>query len=261
MIKSVSKAIRIMNLFSASSPRLSIAEIGRRIGMPKSTTHNILKSLMAEGFIERCSGDDYALGTAIVALSQKVRVNVEIRDRAAPLVRALADLAEELVYLTVREGPRVLYIYAVESSRRLIARTAIGDRAFLHCTGVGKAILGRLGEDEIRAVAAEVGLPRATARTMTSVEDVLAEARRTRERGFSFDNQENEVGNFCIGAAILDARGDPIGACSVAGTDPEILASRAPMLSAALAGTCFEISRMLGWVPDSVATARIAGAR
>ena len=38
----------------------------------------------------------------------------------------------------------MLYIYAVESSRRLIARTAIGDRAFLHCTGVGKAILGRL---------------------------------------------------------------------------------------------------------------------
>ena len=104
MIKSVAKAIRIMNLFSAAEPRLSIAEISRQIGMPKSTTHNILKTLMADGFIERCSGDDYALGTAVVALSQKVRVNVEIRDRAAPLVRALADRCEESVYLTVREG-------------------------------------------------------------------------------------------------------------------------------------------------------------
>lgn len=261
MIKSVSKAIRVMNLFSAASPRLSVAEISRRIGMPKSTTHNILKTLSAEGFIERCSGDDYALGTAVVALSQKVRVNVEIRDRAAPLVRALADKVEESVYLTVREGPRVLYIYAVESSRRLIARTAIGDRALLHCTGVGKAILGRLADADIRAVADEVGLPAATLHTMTAIEEVLAEAGRTRERGYSFDNQENEIGNFCIGAALLDQHGNPLGACSVAGTDPEILHRRAPELAAALTSTCFEISRLLGWVPASMATARIAGAR
>ena len=159
---------------------------------------------MAEGFVERCSGDDYALGTAVIALTQKVRVNVEVRDRVAPLVRALADRCEELVYLTVREGSYVLYVYAVESSRRLIARTAIGDRGYLHSTGVGKAVLAHLSETEIRAVAAEVGLPRATDRTMTTLEDVLAEARRTRARGYSFDDQENEVGNFCIGAAILD---------------------------------------------------------
>lgn len=216
---------------------------------------------MAEGFVERCSGDDYALGTAVIALSQKVRVNVEVRDRAAPLVRALADSCEESVYLTVREGARVLYIYAVESSRRLIARTAIGDRGYLHSTGVGKAVLARLSEEEIHAVVAEVGLPRATERTMTTIEKVLAEARRTRERGYSFDDQENEVGNFCIGAAIFDSRGEPIGACSVAGTDPEILRRRAPALAASLTSTCFEISRLLGWVPDSITTARIAGAR
>ena len=260
MIKSVSKAIRIMHLFSAAAPRLSVAEIGRQLGIPKSTAHNILRSLMAEGFVERCSGDDYALGTAVIALTQKVRVNVEVRDRVAPLVRALADRCEESVYLTVREGSYVLYVYAVESSRRLIARTAIGDRGYLHSTGVGKAVLAHLSETEIRAVAAEVGLPRATDRTMTTLEDVLAEARRTCARGYSFDDQENEVGNFCIGAAFVNSRGEPLGACSVAGTDPEILRSRAPALAALLTSTCFDISRLLGWVPNSVAAARIAGA-
>ena len=190
-----------------------------------------------------------------------MRVNVEVRDRAAPLVRALADRCEESVYLTVREGSYVLYVYAVESSRRLIARTAIGDRGYLHCDRrrQGGARLTS-PKTEIRAVAAEVGLPRATDRTMTTLEDVLAEARRTCARGYSFDDQENEVGNFCIGAAFVDSRGEPLGACSVAGTDPEILRSRAPALAALLTSTCFDISRLLGWVPDSVATARIAGA-
>jgi DNA-binding IclR family transcriptional regulator len=257
MIKSLVKAIRIMELFSAAEPRLSIAEISRRAGLPKSTTHNILKTLVAEGFAERCSGDDYALGTAVVALAQTVRVNLEIRDRAAPHVRALADACGESVYLTVREGPRVLYIYAVESSRRLIARTAVGDRAPLHCTGVGKAILGHLAPDEIRAIAAEVGLPRATPATMTTLAEVLAEAKVTRERGYSFDRQENEVGNFCVGAAILDGRGLPVAACSIAGTDPEIVGRRAGAIAADLTRTCHEISRLLGWVPRSAALPEI----
>lgn len=254
MIKSVSKAVRIMNLFSATDPRLSIAEISRRIGIPKSTAHNMLRTLVAEGFVERCDGDAYALGTAVVALTQKVRVNVEIRDRAAPRVRALADACGESVYLTVREGDMVLYLYAVESSRRLLARTAIGDRAFMHCTGVGKAILGWLDANEISRMAARTGLPRITDNTMTEVAAVIAEARLTAERGYSFDNQENERGNFCIGAPILGARGEPIGACSVAGTDPEIIRSRAPSMSQALTGACLEISRTLGWVPSRSAT-------
>ncbi|MCA0423114.1 MAG: IclR family transcriptional regulator [Proteobacteria bacterium] len=254
IIKSLSKAIRIMELFSATEPRLSIAEISRRINVPKSTAHSILQALLAEGFIERCSGHDYALGTAVVAFTQKVRVNVEVRDRAAPHVRALADACGESVYLVVREGAYVLYIYAVESSRRLIARTAIGDRARMHCTGVGKAILGYLDETDIRVVAAEAGLRAATPHTMTDIDAVLAEAEQTRRRGYSFDRQENEVGNFCIGAAILDARGRPIGACSVAGTDSEIIGKRADQIATALTAACLDISRLIGWVPPSVAS-------
>jgi len=126
--KSLAKAVRVLKLFSAQEPRLPLAEISARLEMPKSTTHAILRSLIAEGLIEKIGGEAYALGTGILALSQSVRVNVEFRDRAAPHVRALADKVAESVYLTFREGDRILYIYAVESSRRLIARTAVGDR-------------------------------------------------------------------------------------------------------------------------------------
>src|SRR4051794_13294911 len=200
MIKIIAKAVRIMNLFSASQPRLSVSEVARRMEMPKSTAHNILKSLATEGFIERCEKDAYALGTGIIRLTQKVRVNVEVRDRAAPHVRALADRCGESVYLTVRDGDEVLYIYAVESSRRLRARTAIGDRGMLHCTGVGKALLGRMAADEIVSLVARTGLPRLTPFTMTSPEAVLAEAAATALRGFSFDRQENELSNYCVGS-------------------------------------------------------------
>lgn len=254
--KSLAKAVRMLNLFSAQEPRLSLAEISARLEMPKSTTHHILKSLISEGLIEKVNGEAYALGTAILALSQTVRVNVEVRDRAAPHVRALADLTGESVYLTIREGDRILYIYAVESSQRLIARTAVGDRMPMHCTGVGKAILGHLPEAEARAVLERAGTAAVTPNTITDLEKLMVDLRAIGARGFSYDDQENEPGTYCVGAPIYGAQRAVIGGCSIAGTDPEIIGSRSAKLAEALRATCLDISRNLGYVPTSMTGVR-----
>lgn len=251
--KSLAKAMRVLKLFSAQEPRLSLAEISLRLEMPKSTTHAILRSLVAEGLIEKIGGEAYALGTGILALSQSVRVNVEIRDRAAPHVRSLADKAGESVYLTFLEGDRILYIYAVESSRRLIARTAVGDRMPMHCTGVGKAILAHLPEAEARGILQRVGMPRVTPNTITDLESLMAELRVINARGYSFDNSENEIGNYCVGAPVYGANGRVIGGCSISGTDPEIIGERSGQISRLLISACLDMSRNLGYVPPSFA--------
>ena len=147
MIHSVAKAIEVLGTFSAENPRLSLAEIARRRALPKSTTHNILATLVAYRLVEKLEDDTYALGTGLISLTQGVRVNVELRDRAAPLLRQLADDTRESVYLTVLDAGQSLYIYAVESPRRLLARSVVGERVPLHCTGVGKATLANKKKD------------------------------------------------------------------------------------------------------------------
>jgi IclR family transcriptional regulator, acetate operon repressor len=252
MINSVLKAIQVMNLFSASEPRLTLTEIARRMNMPKSTAHSMLNTLVSEHFIEKLGRDSYALGTAVIMLTQSVRVNVELRDRAAPYLRELADQCTESVYLTIRDGDYVLYIYAIESSRRLIARTAVGDRAHLHSTGVGKAILAELTPEEVDGIIERIGLPPVTSYSTTDIDTLKDRLAQTRERGYSIDNQENELGNYCIGAAIFDDSGQVIGACSVAGTDPEIIGKRAPEISENIRRTALIISRNMGYVPSSI---------
>jgi len=179
LINSILKAIDIMTLFSTTEPRLSLGEISKRLGIPKSTAHHLLATLLSRGFIEKVDGDQYALGTAIMALTQAVRVNVELRDRAAPLLRELADTSRESAYLTVRDGDYCLYIYAVESPHRLLARTAVGDRAHMHCTSVGKAILAFLPTDEVREIVARTGLPAFTNATITDVDAFCEEMEPT----------------------------------------------------------------------------------
>ncbi len=250
--KSLAKAVRMLKLFSAQEPRLSLGEISKRLEMPKSTTHTILRSLIAEGLIEKIDGEAYALGTGALALTQSVRVNVEVRDRAAPHVRALADNAGESVYLAYLDGDRVLYIYAVESSRRLVARTAVGDRMPMHCTGVGKAILAHMPPQNARDILERSGMPRVTANTITDLAELTDQLKIIHERGYSLDDQENEIGNFCVGAPIYDTSGRVVAACSVSGTDPEIIRSRTPDISKLLVSACLDISRNLGYVPSSL---------
>lgn len=249
MIRSVAKAIHILHLFDDTNSRLSLAEISRRLGIPKSTAHNLLNTLRAYGFIEQVDGDRYALGPAPLILGQQVRVNVEIRDPAAPLLRRLADQVDESVYLTVPYRDQALYIYAVESPRRLLARTAVGELVPLHCTSVGKALLAFLPADEVEGILSRVGLPGFTPHTIREPERLLAELAAIRERGYATDNQEHEPNTFCIGAPIFDRSGRVIASCSISGVDPQILGDRQESLAAQVVETASEISRRMGYVP------------
>lgn len=253
MVNALLKAIDIINLFSPEEPRLTLAEISKRLQMPKSTVHNILNTLLSRGLIEKVDNDSYALGTNFIALTQAVRVNVELRDRAAPLLRALADASHQSVYLTALDGDLCLYIYAIESSRRLLARTAIGDRAQLHCTSVGKAMLAFMPEAQVRGIVERVGLTRFTGETITTWERLQEELAVTRLRGYSLDAGEHEPGTYCIGAPIFNGRAVVIGACSISGGEPDIVGARQHDLAPLVVHAADEISRRMGYVAPSPA--------
>ena len=249
MIQSVLKAIDIMTVFSSEEPCLTLAQISERLPMPKSTTHHLLATLISRGFIEKVNDDSYALGTAIITLSQAVRVNAELRDRAAPLLRELAEIAKESVYLTYFDGSYILYIYAVESSKRLMARTAVGEQVRLHCTANGKSILAALSPDQVDDIMGQTGMPRFTHTTITDIALLHSELEASRQRGYAVDVEEHELGTFCLGAVIRNAAGEPIGGCSVSGADESIVHGGSNGLAADLLYVAQEISRRMGYVP------------
>lgn len=254
MIKSVAKALEILNIFTPSEPRLTLSQIARRMNIPKSTAHNLLSTLMAYGYIEKIEDDHYVLGNFIITLTQAVRVNVELRDRAAPLLRELANACRDSVYLTVLDGDYCLYVYAIESPSRLLARTVTGDRVHLHCTATGKAILASLTDQQVNGILTRVGMPSFTAKTTTDPERLFQELVETRKRGYALDNGEHEEGVYCIGAPIFNHQGRGIAACSISGVDPEIVGGKRLELSTLVTNTAHEISRRMGHVPASLSS-------
>lgn len=255
MINSLLKASRILEAFSADRPRLSLSDLAERTGYPKTTLHTLAATLVHTGFLERFEGS-YTVGRRIIRLSQTARVNVEIRDRAAPILRELADAAGESVYLTVPDGTWVLYLYAIESSHRLAARSAIGDYAHYHSTAVGKAMLAFMDEEERTSIIEKQGLPAVTPTTVTDSERLEGELISIREQGYATDNGENERGIYCVGAPILDHTGVVIGAASVSGNSEALITSLRHETVDRVLDAADRISRRMGFVPSSPGSLR-----
>ncbi len=249
MINSLIKAIRILEVFTPERPRRSLAELAEASGYPKTTLYTLAATLVHTGMLERV-GDAYALGKGVIRLSQAVRVNVELRDRAAPILRELADVTDQSVYLTVPDRGYVLYVYAIESSHRLQARSAIGDHAHFHSTSVGKAMLAFMDEEERTRVLDEQGLPRMTEATITAKAKLLKELEGIRSHGYSIDRSENEIHTYCLGAPIFDHDGGVVGACSVSGDDPALIEGQREESGARVRRAADQISRRMGYVPQ-----------
>ncbi len=248
MNTSLLKALDILGSFSAERPRRSLTELSREMNIPKSTVHRLLRTLQSRGFIEQVKGEEYSLGSNIIALTQAVRVNVEVRDRAATVARSLAEASGESVYVAVAEATGVLYIYAVETSKRLRARTAVGDRAPFYCTSIGKACLAFMPDQERNALIAALNLIPATKHTITSAASLAADLEETIHRGYAKDCQEHEEGIFCLAAPFRDETGNVVGAISVSGSDREILGLREDVLATSLMEASEQISNRLGYV-------------
>ncbi len=250
MIASVIKAIEVMQVFSSTNPVLSLAELTELLPYPKTTIFTLLQTLESKGLVEKCDNGQYALGNAIITLTQAVRINVQLRDRAAPLLRILSDHCHESVYLAVKNEQQCLYIYAIESSDRLLARTAVGEMGPMYCSSIGKAMLAFMPENERDRILSENEMTRYTDNTIVDRQILETELTAGRNNGYCIDNSEHEREVYCIGAPIFDEKRTPIAACSISGKSPEILSNKLQHFSSVLRYTAQEISRRMGFIPD-----------
>ncbi len=113
----------------------------------------------------------------------------------------------------------------------------VGMSLRLHSTAIGKAILAELTDEEVRGVAVRTGLPRLTPATLTGVDELLAHLGKVRARGYAMDDEENEPGIRCVGAAVFDHTGRVLGGISISSLamdmEREVLEELAPVVTSA----------------------------
>ena len=245
MSQTLDRALSILDLL-ADQPR-RINEVAEHLGVHHSTALRLLHTLRSHGFVKELPDHSYRLGASTFQLAFTALEGINLRVVARPYMQRLNAETGETVHLGSLEDGDVVYIEKVEARHRVRMHSSIGGIATLHCTGVSKAILAFLPEHEQEHLLETHTLARFTDNTHVTIDEVRADLARTRERGYSIDDQENEPGIHCIGAPIMSENGTVVGAISLTAplsrVDRQTLEGFVPSLLEAVSGASEELGR------------------
>ncbi|NEU31892.1 IclR family transcriptional regulator [bacterium LRH843] len=218
MVKSVDRALRIINIISKKKEGLGVTELASHLEINKSSTFKLLSTLVSHGYIQQdMETKKYRLGYKYLELSSILLESIDLRSQAAVYLKELEEATNEVIHLVVYDQGEIVYIEKLEGNETLRTHSKIGRRAPVHCTSVGKVILAHLSEIEVLAILTKYGLPKHTDNTIVDKEQFLDELRKVKTEGFAVEKEENEVGISCIAAPIFDHRGEVTAAVSISG--------------------------------------------
>lgn len=215
-MSTVAKAISLLEVLGRGAPETALADLAGSVGFDKATTRRLLVSLIAQGLVEQDEGTRlYRLGAGLTRLALMREAQFPFLRMAVPVVEALAAETGETVHLSEFSAGALLTVHVELSAKANRVNVDVGQVLPLHGTASGIAFLAA---SRLEAVSAylEKPLQAFTPHTMTRPDDLVKAIALAVSRGYSRGAQGYEEGVHSIGAAILGADGNPIGALAVA---------------------------------------------
>ena len=214
-VSSLRRAFLLLDAFTTDEKWLTVRELARRTGVPRSTTHRLVAELLAWGALER-GRSGVGLGSKLFELGMLMPGPAGVRDAALPFAHNLNEVTGLTVNLAVREGAEIVYVEKITTRSLRVPHSRLGGRASLHATALGKAILAFSAGHDLERLLAEP-LPAVTAKTITDVRELRRQLAEIRLSKVAYDLEESRPGLFCVAAPILDAKGTAVAAVSVTG--------------------------------------------
>lgn len=218
-VKSLAKALKILECFTPDKMELGITEISDLMGLNKSNVHNIVSTFCKLGYLRPCGNGKYALGLALVEYAFIVNKQLGFQNAIYDVTFDLSNRMGEIVHFGIPYQNKVMYlqvIHPVSTLPILSYRNTTGLTAPLYSTAIGKAILAAFPEDTWGQYIPEKR-EKYTRNSLVDYEDIIDEMRKTKQRGFSIDNEEKDPGVKCVGIPIYNIRNELVGGLSISG--------------------------------------------
>ncbi|WP_425259749.1 IclR family transcriptional regulator [Rubrivivax sp. RP6-9] len=215
-IQVLERTFALLDMLASQQDPVSLKEISERTGLHPSTAHRILNDLAIGRFVDRPQAGSYRLGMRLLELGNLVKARLDVRDAALGPMRELHKLTHQPVNLSMRQGDEIVYIertYSERSGMQVVR--AIGGRAPLHLTSVGKLFLAHEDPARVRAYATRTGLTGHTRNSITDLARLERELASVRALGCARDDEELELGVRCMAAGVFDDQGKLLAGLSV----------------------------------------------
>ncbi len=245
-IQVLERMFLLLDVLASHQDPVSLKDISAQTGLHPSTAHRILNDLTLGRFVDRPETGSYRLGMRLLELGNLVKARLDVRDAAIGPMRELHKITHQPVNLSVRQGDEIVYIertYSERSGMQVVR--AVGGRAPLHLTSVGKLFLAHDAPERVRSYATRTGLVGHTRNSITEMAPLERELARVRQTEVARDNEELELGVRCMAAGIYDDQGRLVAGLSISAPADRLEEG----WSQRLHETAEQISSALGYQP------------
>jgi DNA-binding IclR family transcriptional regulator len=215
----VGKALDVLDQVAAFGRPVRFSELLDRSAFPKATLYRLVQTLTSQGMLAYDPDrQTYAPGVRLVRLAHAAWRQSSLAPVARPHIDALSRAVGETVHLAQLDHGQVLYVDKRNAKDPVEMYSQAGKVGPAYCTGVGKAMLAFLDDEELAGILPQQSFHRFTPHTIASADALRAELAEIRARGYGFDREEHEPGIICIAMPILTPTGRLLGALSVTTT-------------------------------------------
>jgi IclR family KDG regulon transcriptional repressor len=229
---------------------LNLERISERTKIPKVTALRLLTTLCKSKYIIKNPNDSYSLTLRMFSVGSRALDWTEIIEISRPIVEQLKNDLQETIHMGILEDRKAVYIMKEESPHTVRMYSRVGKNIPLYCSGLGKCLLSYQGEKYIDEYISKTDLRRRATKTITDQYSLKKELSIIKERGYGFDDEENEGGIFCISAPIFNHEGFIEAAISVSWPIYRIKKEEIPTFIKMIKSSANEISKILGYLPD-----------
>jgi DNA-binding IclR family transcriptional regulator len=241
-VQVLERMVSLLDGLAQQPDPVSLKDLSSRTGLHPSTAHRILNDLVWARFVDRVEPGTYQLGMRLLELGNLVKARLNVRDAAMGPMRELHRITAQPVNLSIRQADEIVYIERAVSERSgMQVVRAVGGRAPLHLTSVGKLFLAADASRVIQGYVSRTGLAGHTRNSITDPALLERELALVRARGYARDNEELELGVRCIAAGIRDDSGQLVAGLSISAPADfvqdgwiELLCKTASQISSAL---------------------------
>jgi IclR family pca regulon transcriptional regulator len=255
--QSLERGLAVLSAFRSGRPLLGVSELGREVGLSRSTAHRYVSTLATLGYLQQDDATKkYRLGPRVLDLGFSAIHSMELREISAPHLQRLSDETGYTVNMAVLDGTDIVYIERCRSARvgqrAIDLNLHVGSRLPAYCTSMGKILLAYLPDGERDALLDELELRQRGPNTLTERRTLLSELGQVRQAGLAINNEELAYGLRSIAAPVLAQSGKIAAAINLAVHSSMVSMNElVERLGRPLKRTAAEISAHIGYRPDA----------
>lgn len=216
MLQTIQKVGDVLDLFGTAHREWTLGQIADQIGVPRSSAHALLSSIVETGLLEVCGRARYRIGWRVIQLSEAHRRSRDLALVAEPYLRDLALAQGEIAHLAVLERTRVTYVCRAPGRHRVgVTVPPVGVAFDAHGSAVGKVLLAHRDPAEIERLVLSRPLRRYTRATIVRPDILVDHLASIRAAGTAVDAGEMLAEVCCLAAPVRDDLGVVVAALGV----------------------------------------------